>query len=224
MAVKKNDSLFTEIHEFGLNVKTREIYLHPRTDSTDEGEPGVEYGMASRFEKNLHILDQPPNKPIVIHMHTVGGIWDDGMGIFNAIQFASSHVTILAYAHARSMSSIIFQAADVRVMMPDCYFLMHHGKSGIDENHPFAVKSIADYEAKCCQRMMKIYAEKAIKGPYFSKRKATTMATVISFIDKKLKTHVDWYLDAEEAVWYGFADAVLGGKQYPTIESLRIEG
>ena len=45
-------------------------------------------------------------------MHSVGGNWNDGMAIFDAIELCQSYVTIIVYGQAESMSSIILQAAD----------------------------------------------------------------------------------------------------------------
>jgi len=145
------------------------------------------------------------------------------MAIFNAVQFATSYVTMLAYSQASSMSGIILQSSPLRIMMPDCHFLMHHGMSGSGENHPFALKTAADFEMKACKRMLQIFSDRAITGPYFKKRKSTTIQTVYNFFDKKLRDKIDWFLDAEESLWYGLADGILGGKDYPNFESLREE-
>ena len=40
-------------------------------------------------------------------------------------------------------------------------------------------------------------------------------------IMSQLATKSDWILDAEEAVYYGFADGVLGSKKYPNVDSLK---
>jgi ATP-dependent protease ClpP protease subunit len=203
----------------------RDIYLHSfyTRDDGDNSEPGVDYRQATTFIKNLHVLDAPPNKPILIHLHSVGGCWNNGMAIFNAVQFATSYVTMLAYAQASSMSGIILQSAELRIMMPDCHFMMHHGWSGGDVNHPFATAAAAEFDLKACKRMLQIFAERAIKGPFFSKKKSTTVQSVYNFFDKKISAKLDVYFDSEEAVWYGLADAVLGSKEYPTIQSLRGE-
>jgi ATP-dependent protease ClpP protease subunit len=143
------------------------------------------------------------------------------MAIFNAIQFSQSYITMLAYSQASSMSGVIFQSAELRIIMPDCHFLVHHGSGGGETKHPFAVHASAEREMKACARMLDIFAKRAVEGPYFKKRKSTTIQSVRSFLDKKLKEKVDWYLDSEEAVWYGLADAVLGSKNYPNIDTLR---
>ena len=40
------------------------------------------------------------------------------------------------------------------------------------------------------------------------------------YLKRKLKDG-DWYLDANEAVYYGFADAVLATRKFPSIGSLK---
>jgi ATP-dependent protease ClpP protease subunit len=222
MPRQPKDQVLYDVHNHGVNLNLRDIYLHSYYHKDDLEEPGVDYRQATTFIKNLHMLDQAPHKPIIVHLHSIGGDWDNGMAIFNAVTFATSYVTMLGYSQTSSMSGIIFQSAGLRVMMPDCHFLMHHGSGG-SEGHPFAVKTAADFEMKACKRMLTIFSERAIEGPYFKKRKSTTLQTVYNFFDKKLKEKVDWYLDAEEAVWYGLADSILGSKEYPNLDSLREE-
>jgi ATP-dependent protease ClpP protease subunit len=71
--------------------------------------------------------------------------------------------------------------------------------------------------------MLQIFAERGINGAYFKKRKSSTVESAYRFFDKKLKEKIDWFLDAEEAVFYGLADGILGSKEYPDVEALRGE-
>ena len=224
MAQKKHgqDQVLHDIHNHNVNLNLRDIYVHSYYKGDTDEEPGVDYRQATTFVKNLHVLDQAPHKPILVHLHSIGGCWDNGMAIFNAVQFTTSYITMLAYSQASSMSGIILQSAPLRVLMPDCHFLMHHGSGG-GWGHPFSVKTSADFQMKACKRMLQIFAERAINGAYFSKRKSTTVESCYRFFDKKLKEKVDWYLDAEETVFYGLADHILGDKKYPTMDSLREE-
>lgn len=223
MAREPRSQILFDIHNHGVNLNLRDIYLHSYYLEESEGdEPGVDYRQATTFIKNLHVLDMPPNRPILIHLHSVGGCWNNGMAMFDAIRFTESYVTMLAYSQASSMSGIILQAAELRIMMPDCHFMMHFGSGGMS-GHPIAVATAAEFDMKTCKRMLQIFANRAIKGAFFSKKKSTTIQNVYSFFDRKLKEKVDWYLDAEEAVWYGLADSILGSKEYPTMQSLRGE-
>lgn len=211
----------TDVHEHGINFQKRDIYLHSFISNTDEGEPGVDYRQSITFTKNLHALDTSPYKPILVHMQSIGGCWDNGMAIYNSMQFARSYLTVLGYAQASSMSGILLQAASLRVLMPDCHFMLHYGWSGGASNHPIAAHSEAAFQVNACKRMIQILAERAVFGPYFNKKKSTTVDQACRFFEKKLREKVDWYLSAEDAVEYGLADAVLGSNEYPDVHSLR---
>lgn len=221
MPRQSKDQVLYDMHNHCVNLNLRDIYLHSYYQKDDIEEPGVDYRQATTFIKNVHMLDQTPHKPILVHLQSIGGDWDNGMAMFNVVQMSTSYVTMLAYSQASSMSGIIFQSASLRIMMPDCHFLMHHGDSGWS-GHPFAVKTAADFEMKACKRMLTIFAERAYDtGPFFKKKKSATVQTALNFFDKKLKEKVDWYLDAEETVHYGLADDILGRNTYPDVNSLR---
>lgn len=224
MPRQSKDQVLYDMHNHCVNLNLRDIYLHSYYSRDEDEEPGIDYRQATTFIKNLHMLDQPPNKPILVHLHSVGGDWDNGMAMFNSIQFSGSYITMLAYAQASSMSGILLQSASLRIMMPDCHFLMHHGSGGGGVNHPFAIKAAADFEYQACKRMLTIFAERAYNtGPFFTKKKSTTVQSAWSFFDKKLMSKIDWFLTAEETVHYGLADDILGGKEYPDLASLREE-
>jgi len=207
------DGFFTQIHEYNINVRTREIYLHGYIDNIEE-EPGVDYRMATNFIKNLYVLARQNNNPIIVHMHSIGGDWNDGMAIYDAIRGVKSPVIIVVYAHARSMTSIILQAADLRMMMPHADFMIHYGSFYIDET---TIGSIAALEQlkNDNKTMLRLYSKRCIDGPYFNESinpKFNTVDKVEKFLDRKMKDHKEWYLDAESAVRYGFADHVLGNE------------
>ena len=211
------EQLISEIHNHHINHLNREVYLHGYMDADEE--PGVEYRMATSFVKNLHILESQSSKTILVHMHTIGGSWSDGMAIFNAIKAAKSPVTIVGYAQASSMSGIVFQAADKRVLMPDCDMMIHHGSIALDDN-TMAAKSAIDQNERNCQRMLDVFAERAVSGRYFKERKYS-LKRVATFIDQKIKQHGDWYLMPDEAVYYGLADGILGGKGFETMAKVK---
>ena len=211
------EQLISEIHNHHINHLTREIYLHGYVDADEE--PGVDYRMATSFIKNLHILGLQNSQNVLVHMHTIGGNWSDGMAIFNSIRLSSAPITIMGYAQASSMSGIVFQAADKRVLMPDCEIMIHHGSLALDDS-TMAVKSAVDQNEKYCKRMLQIFAERAIAGAYFKERKYS-VRKAMTFIDQKIKQNGDWYLMPEEAVYYGFADGILGEKGFETVSKAR---
>ena len=124
MPRQSKDQVLYDMHNHCVNLNLRDIYLHSYYQKDDIEEPGVDYRQATTFIKNVHMLDQPPHRPILVHLQSIGGDWDNGMAMFNAMQFAVSYITMLAYSQASSMSGILFQSASLRIMMPDCHFLM----------------------------------------------------------------------------------------------------
>ena len=104
------------------------------------------------------------------------------------------------------MSSIIFQAADKRVIMPYACFMVHWGTYA-DSGHYLTVKSGMEFGSKTEKMMLDIYANKCVDGPYFKSR-GMSVQEVSDFIEDKIIKKSDWWLTSEEAVEYGFADCV----------------
>jgi hypothetical protein len=48
-----NDDIISDIHNHGIDIHNRHIYLHGHTQSVAEEDPGVDYRMASSFIKNI---------------------------------------------------------------------------------------------------------------------------------------------------------------------------
>lgn len=221
--MKKNDlldyfELINQVHNYDLNYLNREIYLHSHYSSSEE-ESGIEYRMATQFVKNLHILDQFQKENILIHLQSPGGDWVHGMAMYDAIQVAKSCVNIIAYGEVSSMSSILLQSANKRVLMPSCEFMIHRGFLSL-EGVATTVQSNAAWNKKTDIMMLKIYAQKAVGGKFF-KQKNMQEVDVMKYIDKKIKKLGDWNLNAEEAVFYGLADGVFGDKGFENLDKIR---
>lgn len=201
--------LLKDFHDYGANINTREIFLHNHYHAEDNQNPGVEYRMANSFIKNLRALDIRSNNPITIHMQSIGGEWTDGMAIFDAISMCRSYVTIIVYGQAESMSSIILQAADYRYMTPNAHFMSHYGSTDINTDYLSAM-NCAHHEHRIADIMFNIYAKRCVDGQFFKDKfgKKPTEKQVKQFLIRKLKSG-DWYLNAEESVYYGFADAIM---------------
>jgi ATP-dependent protease ClpP protease subunit len=204
-----SDDLIHQLHNYDVDLKSNHIYLMgvDRGYEVNSGteEPGVEFIMASRFIKNINIcMRVNQDKPIIIHMKTCGGDWQEGMAIYDAIKSCPSRVIILNYTHARSMSSIIFQAADKRIMMPHSYFMLHDGTYGI-EGTVKQVKSAVKFEERTEKTMLEIYAASmGENGAMAGKDKNK----IKKWLRSQMDSEEDVYLTAEQAVFFGLADAV----------------
>lgn len=199
------------LHELGIDPLARELYLtgEPEADKDPSGEPGVEYTMASRFIKNLRALNLDSDRSILIHMKTCGGYWMEGMAIYDAIKASSSYVTILNYTHARSMSSLILQAADLRVMMPNSEFMFHHGEYA-GQGELVTVMSDLDWYKRSIERMCDIYIEVMRTSPK-SIWVNLSEKRIRHWLMEQMAKKNNVFLSAEEAVKNGFADAVFDG-------------
>lgn len=205
------------IHTLCIDVKSREIYLHSHMDAEEEN--GVEYRPAVMFEKNIRYLNTLSSDPILVHMHLPGGIWEDCFAMFDTITTSRSPIIILAYAKVESASSVLLQAAHHRVLMPNAHVLIHYGSLSIDNEHKAAMSSIA-WSEKESQKMIEIFTDKCSSSD-IAQTKNWKRMMVKKHIVSQLANKSDWILNADEAVQYGFADGVLGGKTYPDIEGLK---
>lgn len=198
------------LQTYGIDIKKRHIWIsgtNIQLSSADEAgyEPGVEYMMANRVIKNLHLLlMQSATEPVVIHLHTCGGLWEEGMAIYDAIKSMPYHVTIVNHIHARSMSSIILQAADHRVMMPHSCFMFHRGTmAAAAEATTFY--SIADWYRNTDETMVGIYVDKVKKSKKFE---SWTEKKITDMIRREMDKRGDVFLTAKETVNWGFADTI----------------
>lgn len=206
------------IHNYGIDIENREIFLHSYFNESDD-ESGIDYRSAVNFEKNLRCLDLISNEPIIIHMHSPGGDWSDCLGIFDSIVRSNSPIGCLAYAKAESASGIIFQAADLRILMPNAYMLIHYGSLSLDGEHKAAMSNI-QWNEKEAKKMLDIFADKASNSP-LAKEKDWKKSAVKKHITGQLSNKSDWILTAEEAVYYGFADGIFGSSPFANIESIK---
>lgn len=206
-----DDSIYT-VHQFDIDVKANHIYLMGHDEYIGSSvmeageEPGVEFGMANRFIRNLNILMRKTDEPILVHMKSCGGDFGEGMAIYDAIKACPNQICILNYTHARSMTSIIFQAADKRVMMPHSSFMFHMGDMFYGGTAKQFLTEAKELE-KANEKMFNVYIETMKKkGKFKRKSKKFIREWLTEQMDKKEEV----YFDPKEAVEYGFADEVFG--------------
>jgi len=204
-----DDAVF-EIHEYGLDRQANHLYLFGEDDyvipAPDEGEPGVEFVMANKFIKNLNIIMRSSAEPILIHMKTCGGVWEEGMAIYDAIKSCPNNITILNYTHARSMSSLILCAADKRVMMPNSTFMIHDGTFEMGGTVKQVYTEVKELE-KTNDVMYNIYIDKMKESGKLKKR---SRKFLWSWLRGNMDKKEEVYFNAKDAVMYGFADEIFG--------------
>lgn len=213
-----NNLQLSNIHDYNIDIDNREIYLHSYFNEEND-ESGVDYRSAIVFQKNLRYLNLLSLDPILIHMHLPGGDWQDCLGIYDAIKASKSKIIIVASAKVESSSTVLLQAANLRILTPNTNFLVHYGSISVDNEHKAAL-SMVQWSEKESEKMIDIFTEKCMNSS-ISKEKNWKKMIVRKHIVGQLATKRDWILTADEAVRYGFADGILGSKKYPNIDYIK---
>ena len=225
MASKNNShslqstSPISEAHENDIIVSTREIFLHSSVD--DEEDNGIDYRSANRFLKNLKILESINSKPITIHQYSIGGEWESGMMIYDAICQSPSKFIFISHGIAASMGSIVPQSVynkGVRLTMPNCYWLIHEGEQAMSGTVR-QFQSYYEFSRLSKFQMYDIYTEVCHEtGSHFE---TMSKSKTRNFIRRKLESKEDWWVISQDAVKYGFVDGVVGEEKYKSIASVR---
>jgi len=208
-----------------LDVENRVLYMGS-VDRTSEYESGVDHLMAESFIKGLHVLESKNDNEITIIMNNPGGEWYHGMAIYDAIQNARCHCTIKVYGYAMSMGSIILQAADNRILMPNSRFMIHYGGTSFDEASLPLIEKWVNEERRINYDMEEIYLKamldkeekeghgylaktlsSILDSPKTFSRKAETKKEELRSVLKEM-LNFDTILTAEETVDLGFADEI----------------
>jgi ATP-dependent protease ClpP protease subunit len=210
--IAQRSDLLGDLHKYGVNLDSREIVLQ----SNPDGEDGLDYVSANTFIKNLLFLNNLNHFPIVIHQCTVGGEWNYGISIFDAINASPSPTILIAYGHARSMSSIIPQAAKKRIIMPNCDFMIHFGGCGFEgDARSFVAEGLKADEID--RRMIDIYSARCVRGPFFKKY---SRERVRKYLREQMNIKREWYMSPTEAVHMGFMDGIYGTPGYRSIKEI----
>ena len=215
----RQDLHIAEAHDNNIIVSSRESFLHGHFDNEEDS--GIDCRCSNGFLKNLKILEGINKDPIVIHQHSIGGEWESGMMIYDAIRHSSCSFIFVCHGIAASMASIIPQAVHgkgIRLTTPNCYWLIHEGTQEVAGTVK-QFESYYEFSKLSKVKMYDIYTEVCQQtGSYFRKKNVQKAKT---FLKRKLESREDWWLTSEEAVLYGFADGILGEENYKTIADLK---
>ena len=88
--------------------------------------------------------------------------------------------------------------------MPNTSFMIHYGDIAVESNSVSA-KSAVDENERLNKIMVGIYAGRCKQGAKF---KGYTDSRVKKFLDTKMRQKQEWYLSAQSAIEYGFADGI----------------
>jgi ATP-dependent Clp protease, protease subunit len=214
--ISQRSEQINDFHSWGVNPDTREIVL---MSAAENPEDGIDWTCANTFIKNLLLLNSMNHMPILVHQCTCGGEWNYGIAIYDAIVASPSPIGLIAHAHARSMSSIIPQAAKRRVIMPNADFMIHFGQAGYEGDSRSFVAEARTID-RLDTRMLDIYASKCSRGPFFRRNKYSK-EKIREYLRQRMNEIREWYMTASEAVDKGFMDGIIGSPGFKTYEDIR---
>lgn len=187
-----------KLHDYGIHVSTRTIYIGSEPSNSDE-ESGVDYLLAERTIKNIHILENISADPITIIMNNIGGDTMHGFAIYDAIKNCRCHVTIKGTGNIMSMATVILQAGDERLLSEHTTVMLHYGENSTAGHVKNTQNWIKFYQKMDRKLSIVLYNKIKEKNPRFSLQK---LERLLEF---------DTILDADEAVNLGLADGKYGG-------------
>jgi ATP-dependent Clp protease protease subunit len=152
----------------------------------------IEDESVRQFLIGLNLLDEQDGDIRVV-MNSPGGDEPGGYAIYDAIRAAYNNVVVEGYGVIHSIAALIFQAADVRAMAPQCRFMIHNGSvdiTGVDSDTAVAIGREVERNNHIYHRIL-------------AKRSGKPLSEVRALAE------AETYYSAREAVRHGFADLVI---------------
>lgn len=194
------------LHVHNINTATGELFLF-QPAPTDEFDGGITAVTAAQFLRNFLYLDGLVGiNKIILHINTPGGDWVHGMAMHDVIRASRNHVVAINYGEARSMSSLIFLAADTRIMTPHSKFMLHAGSEAIAGTVK-QVLTAAKQSAYNQKVMLDVYLKAMRSARVF---KGVGKPALKKWLVDRMDAEEEVYFNAAEAIKYGFADDILG--------------
>ena len=192
-----------------MSTRIAEIDLEVREQTRKETLAGDKYHHTYTFDavvnessvtqciRQLATWDRTdPGCNIEIVFDSPGGSVIDGMHLFDYIQLMRQKghkITTVAMGYAASMAGILLQAGDDRVMGREAYMLIHE-VSTLAWGKATAIEDELKFIKKIQARILHI----------FTARSNVTRR----YIERNWKRK-DWWMDADEALKFGFCDRIL---------------
>ncbi len=137
-----------------------------------------------------------PTAPLTIIFNSPGGAVHDGLALFDFLRHlrvSGHHLTTIALGRAASMGAVLLQAGDRRVIGANAFLMLHEVSNGASGKVSELSESV-ELSKRLQKRLLAILAEQS--------------SLTVAQIQRKWSRR-DWWLDAEETVALGFADAQL---------------
>jgi ATP-dependent Clp protease, protease subunit len=186
-AAVKKDAMPLAARIQGQFIKQRKIFLWGAV--TDASAKDI-------TEKLLFLEAEAPGKEITFYINTPGGSVTAGMAVFDTMQMISSPITVVVTGMAASMGSILLSGAAKgrRFLFPHARVMIHQPLISGRFIGPATDINIQAQEMEKLRLELNSILARASGQP-------------LERINRD--TDRDFYLNAEEAIAYGLADAVM---------------
>ena len=104
--------------------------------------------------------------------------------------------------------------------MPNTNVMIHYGSFSMDAEHSKAAAAGIRWNENECDKMIDVFTDRCMNSS-ICKEKNWKRMMAKKHIVSQLANKCDWILTSEEALYYGFADGILGSKKFPNIDYLK---
>ncbi len=158
------------------------------------------------IKKLLYMEAEDNTAPITLFINSPGGDVGSGLAVYDTIRLMKSPVTAVVTGIAASMGSIILLAcdADKRLMLPSSKIMIHDcswGRRDMGGKKPHEIEEELGQLKKVNERLVSILAERCGKP--------------VEEVEEVTKS--DSYFDANEAIEFGLASAVVDSQALGSI-------
>lgn len=181
-----------KLHDYDICLETRTITFFEEINSET----------ASKFIKNLHLLDNEKNGTITVLLTTEGGDVSAGLKMVDAIRLCKNYVRCICYDGVESMGTVVLQAFDDRFMSQNSYLMLHEGDASVEGKYKDRAEwnRLLDYQEGVC---LDIYLDKINNRQREKKKK------LIKKNELKSTLEFDKILLPQEAIAMGLADSIV---------------
>lgn len=145
-------------------------------------------------ERLLYLELQDPGKEIQLIINSPGGYVTSGFAIYDTIKSISSPVSTVCSGFAASMASILLSAGE-----KGRRFVLKHGRVMIHQPSGGSGGNAADIEIQAAE----LIKTKELGAKLLAENCGQTFEKIMKDFNR------DYFMNAEESVAYGIADAVL---------------
>lgn len=187
------------IIELGADLEKRVIYLYGDVD----GE------MSKKALAALSLLDRQKG-PITVVIDSPGGDEYEGWAIIDAFCQARQKVLTIGYGQVMSMAAALLQMGDERRMAPCARFMIHPGSQNLGDAHSNVVIAAGKEQEINNRRYSLLFSDRIIamgkrRPDVWPKGHGELAASVYRM------SLEETFLSADEALQYGFIDAIHEG-------------